>query len=429
MIKRFKPKSEFNRNVLTLMTGASVAQAIPIAISPILTRIYTPEDFGVLALFGAISVTFGSIANGRYELAIMLPKEDDDAINIAALGLFIAFIFSFVLLIPAVFLNDQITRLLGNEEVGFWLYFVPFSMFMTGFYNVLNYLNTRQKSYKDIAQATIYRSLVSASFQVGLGILKSGAAGLISGQLASQLVANFRLARNVQSSYQLQKITNHKMKKLAFRYKNFPLFSSWGDLANNLSIHLVNVLVSIFYNISTLGFLILAQKVLQFPSIIIGSTLGQVFYQEATYEKQKTGLAVKSYKSTFKKLIVVSLISFVPLYFIVEDLFVFVFGENWRLAGAYAMILIPLIAVQFISSALSGIFNVFEKQKVVLIWQVILLINTIGIVSASKILGWGFESFLYIFSGCIGFQYLIYGYMSYRISMGDRFSSKRNPVD
>ena len=86
MINKLKPKSEFSRNVLTLMTGTTIAQAIPIAISPILTRIYTPEDFGILALFVAISTIFGSIANGRYELAIMLPKKDEDAINIFALG-------------------------------------------------------------------------------------------------------------------------------------------------------------------------------------------------------------------------------------------------------------------------------------------------------------------------------------------------------
>jgi len=50
MINKLKLKSEFAKNVLTLMTGTTIAQAIPIAISPILTRIYTPEDFGVFAL-------------------------------------------------------------------------------------------------------------------------------------------------------------------------------------------------------------------------------------------------------------------------------------------------------------------------------------------------------------------------------------------
>ena len=94
MLNKLKPKSEFSRNVLTLMTGTTIAQAIPIAISPILTRLYTPEDFGVVGLFGAISGIFGAIATGKYELAIMLPKKDEDAINIFALGFILTSLIS-----------------------------------------------------------------------------------------------------------------------------------------------------------------------------------------------------------------------------------------------------------------------------------------------------------------------------------------------
>ncbi|ENM3968826.1 oligosaccharide flippase family protein, partial [Vibrio cholerae] len=108
MIKNLMPKSKYARNILTLITGTTIAQAIPILIAPILTRIYTPEDFGVLALFVAITSIFGAISNGRYELAIMLPIEDDDAINVSAIGLLIATALSVVLIFPAIFLNDYI---------------------------------------------------------------------------------------------------------------------------------------------------------------------------------------------------------------------------------------------------------------------------------------------------------------------------------
>ena len=87
MLQKFTPKSQFARNVITLMMGTTVAQAIPVAISPILTRIYSPEEFGFFALFISISSIFGAIVNGRYEMAIMLPDKEEDAINIAALGL------------------------------------------------------------------------------------------------------------------------------------------------------------------------------------------------------------------------------------------------------------------------------------------------------------------------------------------------------
>ena len=134
-------KSEFNRNVLTLMTGTTIAQAIPIAITPILTRIYTPEDFGVFALFMAIASIFGTIVNGRYELAIMLPRKNEDAINIFALGFIIAFVISLILLILVLVFNNYFVNLLGNKEIGVWLFFMPITVFLVGLWKLLNCFN------------------------------------------------------------------------------------------------------------------------------------------------------------------------------------------------------------------------------------------------------------------------------------------------
>ena len=137
-------KSDFNKNVLTLMTGTTISQAIPIAISPILTRIYSPEDFGLLAIFLALSTIFGSIANGRYELAIMLPKKDEDAINVFALGLIICSIFSLILVVIILLFNNHFIKILGNEDFYLWLHFVPLSVFLFGIWNLLNYFNNRK---------------------------------------------------------------------------------------------------------------------------------------------------------------------------------------------------------------------------------------------------------------------------------------------
>ena len=210
------------------MTGTTIAQAIPIAISPILTRIYTPEDFGVLALFVAISSIFGSIANGRYELAIMLPKKDEDAINIFALGFIISSSISLVLLMLVLLFHDYFTTLLNNDEIGIWLYLVPITVFLTGMYNVLNYFNNRKKYYKDIANITIIKSIITAITQLSIGFLKGGASGLISGQVISQMFANMKLLKNIiKDKLLISKISKVKIIALAKRYKDFPKFSMW----------------------------------------------------------------------------------------------------------------------------------------------------------------------------------------------------------
>ena len=137
MINKFKPKSEFSSNVLTLMTGTTIAQAIPIAISPILTRIYTPEDFGMFALYMSMATIISVIATGRYELAIILPEKDEDAINIMMLSIGITFLVSLITLLIIFIFNAQITLLFGNPNISQWLYFVPLTIVLTGVYQAL----------------------------------------------------------------------------------------------------------------------------------------------------------------------------------------------------------------------------------------------------------------------------------------------------
>ena len=108
MKSRLKIKSEYSQNVLILMMGTTLSQAIPVVITPILTRIYTPEDFGIYAIFVAIITILGSIVSGRYELAILLPERDDDAINIFALGLLIITFMVMITVIIVTVFNDSI---------------------------------------------------------------------------------------------------------------------------------------------------------------------------------------------------------------------------------------------------------------------------------------------------------------------------------
>ena len=418
MLNKLKPKSEFSRNVLTLMTGTTIAQAIPIAISPILTRIYTPEDFGVFALFIAVTSIFGSIANGRYELAIMLPRKDEDAINIFALGFIITTFISLVLLVLIVLFNDYFTQLLNNEEITIWLYFVPIAVFFTGLFNILNYFNTRKKQYKDLAKANIIKSIILAIVQLSIGFIKQGASGLISGQIISQFFANTKLLSNIiKNKVLISRISKIKIIALAKRYKDFPKFSMWAILANTLSLHLTNILISSFYSVATLGFYSLVQKVLGVPSSLIGSSIGQVFFQEATKEKQETGKAIKTFNKTVKKLVIVGLPSFGLFYFIVEDLFAFVFGEEWRIAGVYAQIVIPLFFIRFVVATVSAIDTIMERQNIFLLFNIVLLLVSLIVIYISKNIN--FELFLINYLFGIGSTYFLYGFILYKMAKNE----------
>ncbi len=377
-MRKLLPKSEFSRNVLTLMTGTSVAQAIPVAISPILTRLYSPDQFGVFALFVAIATVLGAIANGRYELAVMLPDDDEDALSLAALGLLISAGLSFLLLLLVVFFGRQTAMFLGNAEIRPWLYLMPVSVFFSGLYNVLNYYNSRIKRYPDIAKANVYKALILATVQLCAGFVKPGAGGLIVGQLLSGIGANIRLARNtlkgeggVQGA-----ISFARMKRNARKYSDFPKFSLPAVFANTLSSNIANVLISRFYSTHALGQYALVQRVMAMPAALLGNAIGQVFFQRASDERRRTGSAKQVFLNTFRKLLIISIPIYLVMYFVVEDAFAFIFGEPWREAGNLARILTPLFAVRFVVSPLSLMTQVSLKNRLGLLGNLTLLALT-----------------------------------------------------
>jgi O-antigen/teichoic acid export membrane protein len=410
-------RSEFSHNVITLMTGSTLSQAIPIAISPILTRMYKPEDFGLYAIFVAIITIIGTIISGRYELAILLPERDEDAINIFALGILITLIMTSLTMIAVIVFNENIIFWLDNQALKNWLYLVPASIFLAGCHNLLIYFNNRYKQYKALTTSYILKSSTSACIQLLIGYIKQGPAGLISGQLFSRFVVDVQLSIIIiKKKNILSKITLMKIKEVAKRYKDFPKYSVLAILANKMSYQLINIIISTVYSIGTLGLYSHVQRVLGLPSSLISASLGRVFFYEANKEKQRTGKAIKTLKATMKKLVLIGVPIFGILFITVENLFAFIFGEPWRLAGVYAQIVIPFFFVQFVVSALTSIEAIMEKQNIDLLFNILLLFISIIVIFFS--LSFSFKIFLINWTISMVAIYSIYAYVLIRMAMG-----------
>ena len=274
-------KSDFSKNVLTLMTGTTIAQAIPFAITPILTRLYTPDDFGVFALFLAITAVAGAISNAQYEQAIILPEKDEDAFNLVALGVFIVFSFSLVLLVLILVFYSEIEVLLGNDNLGNLLYLIPLSTLLIGIYNSLNFFNIRKKQYKNISYSLISRSSSLGISQVIFGLFFLGPIGLIIGQMISFFSGNLMLFKTLKKNYRSDYITKEKIKIQTKKYKKFPYYSLPSILLNSINLNIVNFLISAIFSITTLGFYSLSQRVVSIPARVIGNSFSQVYLQQA----------------------------------------------------------------------------------------------------------------------------------------------------
>jgi len=379
MINRFKPKSEFSRNVLTLMTGTTIAQAIPIAISPILTRIYTPEDFGIFALYMSLASILSLMATGRYELAIMLPKKDEDAINIVALSILISFFVSFISFLIVFIFNVQITNLLGNPEISNWLYFIPVTVLLTGVYQSFNYWSNRKKQYKRLATSRVIQSVTTATTNLTMGFNSLGSSGLILGGVLGQGMATTILARMVwrEDANQLKDLNRLKMVVLIKKYKKLPIFNLPNALIDGLRLSGISILIAKFFTTATLGQFSLAWKMVQTPMSLIGSSLSQVFFQKvASSKKSDLHLIIKNYTL---RAIFISAPIFIIIYFFAIDIFIIVFGENWKLAGEVASILSPWLFFNFLTMPMANIFIILNRQEIVLIVSILYMLIPISI--------------------------------------------------
>ena len=363
MLNRLKPKSEFSRNVLTLMTGTTIAQAIPIAISPILTRLYTPEDFGVFALFIAITSIFGSIANGRYELAIMLPKKDEDAINIFALGFIINVILSLSLLLIVVAFHDYIVKLLNNnKEISPWLYFFPISVFLMGIFNLLNYFNNRMKQYKNLARANIYKSIGMAIIQLSLGFLKVGAIGLINGQIFSQIISNTKLFFNIKRLNLFKFMSKKNIKKVAWEYRKFLLIDTWVVIIYIIYNRAIIFILQKFYNSQIVGIFFFAERIILFPISFIKNSISNVFFEKIS--KLSNIEIYNECKKLSFKLFVFSVIPYIIFIYLSKYFIPIVFGDSWKELYLYVIFISLPTYISFLMAPYSYILKILNKQEI-----------------------------------------------------------------
>lgn len=373
-------KSEFVRNVFTLMFGTSVAQLIPILISPILTRAYTPTEFGVFATFITFGTVLGTIATGRYELAIMLPKSFYKAMSVAILALILTVVVSLIFLIISAGYKNEIANLTKNNLIASWLIYVPMFTFLFGGYQVANYWHNRHVRFKLLAISRILQSIITGAIQLIAGFFHFGIGGLIIGLLVGQMSSFLWLLSKANEDMQsmLNKIKLRRILGEGKKYISFPLIDGPTSLLNVLSAQIPNILFAVLFSPAYAGYYFLTQRVLQAPVTLISGAFLDVFKQKASEEFNNYGHAKYIYKKTFFVLLSISLIPSVITFFLLPDLFVLFFGKTWYEAGVFAQIMMPAIFMRFLVSPLSFIIYIAQKQKWNLLCMIVLCCGVVG---------------------------------------------------
>jgi len=360
--------SEYVSDILKLVTGTSISQAIPILISPILTRLFSPEAFGLSALFGSIGSIITIFMTGQYSKAIILPKEENRALSIFILTLIISGVLFLFTQFFIFFFGEWIVDFFENPELIYWIYLVPISALITGLTQSYQNYSNREKAFGDIARANVYRSgskaglsLLGANFSTSGGIL-------ILASIVSQAVFAIYLAikniKKIDFGIIKSQFDRDLIVDVAKTYKNFPQIIVPHTFFNIFSSNIVVYLLALYFSSAVLGFYSLANRIVMLPAGIISNAIGQPFYKKlADLKNRDLDQAAKFVIKTINYMLLAAIIPFALLFFLSPFMFELVFGNEWRVAGEYCQYLVPFFFIRFVGSVVSYVILVYEEQK------------------------------------------------------------------
>ncbi len=390
LVKGMLPKGHFSRSVAVLAGGTTLSQALVVLAFPLLTRLYTPEDLGVLAVYTSILSILVVIASLRYELAIPLAENDEAAANLLGLSLFIVLWFNLLTALGVWLLGDQIAHWVNTPVLKLYLWLLPLSLFGSGTYEAFSYWAIRKKAFPPIAQTRVSQSLGQVLTQLILGLLKLRPGGLLVGDVVGRLSGSGILAVLLwrKDGRTIKGISIPEIRSVACRYRRFPLLSSGSALLNSAGLQLPALLLAAFFGPHVAGWFALGQRVVGVPMALLGRAVAQVYFGEASWlAREEPGALRRLFLMTARRLLLVGGIPIGLLSLSSPWLFAFVFGDAWFEAGRYVQLLAFMFLVQFVVVPLSQTLNILERQDLQLVWDAGRLILVVGGLVIAGILG------------------------------------------
>ena len=351
--------SPFLRHVLTLMTGTAVAQGVTFFMMIVLARIYTPRDMGLLATYVSVASILVAVAALRYDMAIMLPRKEPEALSVARLGMVCLTAVSLLATAASFPLSGLIERQWGHE-VALWMPLVGLTTFLMSAVELFKYWFNRNSDYRAIAVNQAEQQIGLTSGQLVLGAAgMGGMAGLLLGHTAGQIFAFANLGRQAGPLWRRLPQDAPSLRWAARRYRRMPLLNGPNALADALRTNGIQLLIG-GYSVASLGQFQMAWRYLDAPLILINGAVARVFFQKlSTIEPGQMRPLVRV---TIKRAILIGLAPFALIYALSPWIFPFFLGSQWTESGSFARALTPWLFMMLITSPISNLFIVTEHQ-------------------------------------------------------------------
>ena len=372
-------KSSSIRNFSKLLSANVVAQAIGLVVYPVLTRMYAPEDFGLLNLFLSIGGVLAILSTAEYYYAIVLPKKDDEAQGVLGVGL--VWLLGVTILVAAsVLFSQPLSVLFKSPDLVRYYWMMPLYVFAMGLWNLLNYWYIRSKEYDSIGRYQVLQNLLSSGGKLGFG-----AAGMMRGGMIYSVVVA-PMVSLLSSAISNRKILLPALKKISWPvvqvqakvYRNFPCFVLPRSFVNMLAGQMPVLLLTPFFGGREVGFLSIGILLGYTPIGTITRAIYQVMYQhtmERVHNSQAIGLIIKRFLLGASAVIVPL---FVGMWFVLPDMTAWLLGDEWYLSGQYIRWMLPWLYVSLLSCSINYLFDVFMKQKWGLFFEVMMAVMRVA---------------------------------------------------
>ena len=362
------------RGVIVLTSGSAASQILIVLASPLLTRLYKPNDFGVLALFSALLGVVSVASCLRYELAIPMARNSIAAFNTIALALGFNGIVALGIAATLLPFGKEFAELFSVPGLAPHLWLLPTAIIFVGIYRILTFWAVREKSFGRLAKTKLNQVIAGITTQLACGVLGSGSFGLILGQVIGQSAGAISLGRSLHSHTVAM---NHRLRAprlitVAKRYIRFPKYDLPAALINAFSANLPQFTLAFLFSPAIAGLYLLAHRVIGMPVAILGQAVGQGLYAHSR-EALAAGTLHRLVLKVASALLAIIALPLIVLYAYGEDIFRIIFGPSWSTAGTFASWLILGATAQFIFSPISLMLQATNAQHINLALQILLL--------------------------------------------------------
>lgn len=399
----------FAHRVMLLAGGSALGQAVSVLAAPLLTRLYSPHDFGLLTVYASILSGVLGVATLRYHLAVPIARDEETTANLLVLCVLIVGGMAALLSLGLWLFGDALVTWTQTNDLLGYLWLLPLSFVGAGLYQVLNAWAIRNNFFGPLARTRLGQGLGLVVTQISLGLVRLGAAGLLIGDAVGRAAGSLNLARLAWSTNRglWREVTWERMGQLASRYRRFPLISGPSAILNSVRDQLPTLLLAAMYGGGVVGLFGLGQRMLTVTFFLIASSVGDVYLNEsARLARDNPARLMGLYWQTLRRsaAIVVPLLGGLAL--VAPWIFGPVFGPEWVEAGQYVRALAILSVFQFLTRAVSSTLSVLERQDLDFGSDVLGIVLIAGAFAVGSGLGVGPLGTLVIYSlagslGCI----------------------------